>query len=205
MLDFYDDHPGEVRPCPVFIKLVSLFLDNPVVAMNIEPGAVGGFQVGIRRCFPESAERVRKVSVVDHKRVSRSGMFIESFRQKHTGAEVHRTAPEFCQEFALHFHVFDVFGIPWGRNQRYSFIQGNLEDLILAWVDAHHFRSAVEIAGCPGPLLSLSPVHWKLDRMAVGAVESLIHMKEALHPVFTRGNLSNTFQRIAENTRVDHG
>ncbi len=51
------------------------------------------------------------MAVKDHQRIAGIGVVLEAVRQQDVGAQVHGSAPEFAEQFALDADVFHVPGV----------------------------------------------------------------------------------------------
>ena len=189
MLNFYDNHPRKFLACPIFVEFMGIFLNSLVVSFSHESLAKLRLKIWIQWSLPKSAKCIREMTMINDKRIARFRMFIKTFRQENTGAEVHRTAPEFCQEFTLNFYMLDIFRILWLRDWWDFFIKINFYHLIFLWINPQLLRSAVKITRCPVPTLSLSPIHREFHSMTISSMESLIAMEKSLNPVFSDRNL----------------
>jgi len=70
-------------------------------------------------------------------------------------------------------------------------------------IDHDFLRRAVEVAGGPVPVLALAPVHGQLDHMAVGPMEGLVDVEEALYPVLACRDVGEGPDRVAEDRDIE--
>ena len=94
-----------------------MFLDDSVVAGQVESFAVVGLEVRVGRLFAKPAERLGKVAVEDDQRITCRRVGIKAFGQEHVGAQMHGPPPELREQLALDSLVLDVLG---GRRLRGS-------------------------------------------------------------------------------------
>ncbi len=64
---------------------------------------------------------------------------------------------------------------------------------------------AVEVAGCPVPLLPLAAIHGQLDDVPVGAVERLVLVQQGLDAVLAGRDQPQALERVSECGLIDHG
>src|SRR3954464_11214741 len=108
MLDLHDQDAGEIRPRPLLVKLVSLFLLDLVIARDMEPLTIVRLQVRIRRLRAKVGKVAYEMIVKNCKRIMRLGVLVKSLRYQDDGAQKHRPAPELCQQLALDPDVANV-------------------------------------------------------------------------------------------------
>ena len=93
-MDLDDEHAGCIGCDPVLVKIVSMFLNDPVVAFDVEAGAVDRLEVWIGRLYPKAAEIAREVPLKNTPRLAGFRVVIETLRQEHVGAQVGGPAPK---------------------------------------------------------------------------------------------------------------
>src|SRR5688572_10106401 len=93
------------------------------------------------------------MAVKDRERITRFGMFVETSRQQDVRAEVHRSAPELRQAFALNLDVLDVLRV-FRRLDWWNHLIESQSDPHPR-LDTHLLRRAVKISRRAIPLLTL--------------------------------------------------
>src|SRR5512139_989621 len=145
MLDLDDQEPGGVLGDPVFVKGISIFLLDPVIAAQPEPGRVVGLQVGVGRRLPETLERVGEVTMVDDQRVSALRMLIKPFRDKDISSEEHWLPPEPGQTLTLDLDMLDVLRFRRVGNGRDLLVDDDADNLVAAGLQMHLYLLTIEI------------------------------------------------------------
>jgi hypothetical protein len=143
-------------------------------------------------------------AVIDDQRVARIRVLLEAVGEKDDGAEMHRPAPEFGEQFALDFHVLDVFRVLRRGDGRDDPVEHDMDGLVARGIEPDLLRRAVEVAGRQVPMLALAAIHGQLDGVSVGAMEGLVAVQERLHGVLARRDFRKAPARIAEDLPVDH-
>src|SRR5690606_31013987 len=157
---------------------------------ELEPVAVDArcFRIGWR--FPPVVQVRGEVTVEDRERISRVRVLIESGRQEHMGAEVHRCSIELSEQVALDTNMLDVLGVFRWLDRWNHLVELDSDDVGAVRVDFDSLRRAVEIARFAVPLLTLTPVGRQLDGVTGREIEGLVSVQYRLRPVFPGRQLS---------------
>src|ERR1051325_3918203 len=112
----------------------------------------------------------------------------------------HRTSPELRYTFTLNSNVLYVLRIFGWFNRWNNLIERdvNTRPRINSYFDGF----AVEVSGSAVPLLSFTPVHRQLDRMAIRAVKGFITMQHSLDPILASRNLRQSSSRITKRVSI---
>ena len=115
------------------------------------------------------------------------GVLVETLRHQDDRGEIHRRAPELCQQPALDTDVANVLGIRYRGDGRDDF--GEPDGKVCVIVDVHFNRPGVKIARGEVPVLAFAAVRRQLHGSAIRAVESLVNVEHGLHVIIARGHL----------------
>src|SRR5690606_36647084 len=132
-------------------------------------------------------------------------VLIESGRQEHMGAEVHRCSIELSEQVALDTNMLDVLGVFRWLDRWNHLVELDSDDVGAVRVDFDSLRRAVEIARFAVPLLTLTPVGRQLDGVTGREIEGLVSVQYRLRPVFPGRQLSRRVEREAVGIRQDDG
>ena len=189
VLDLDEEVARIVGRGPVLVELIRQLLLGAVVALPVKPLGVLGRQIRIRRLLAPSADRVRKVPVVDDEGITGVRVRVVALGQQDVRAEVHRTAPELREPLGEQLLVLDVLRGRGLRDRRDDLVEDDRDRPGLRGIDRDLFRRRVEVAGSLVPLLAFAAIHRQLDDVAVGAPERLVAMQERLDAVRAGGEI----------------
>jgi hypothetical protein len=197
VLDEEEQHARELAGGPVLIELVARLRDLESEARQARVGRRGA----------EAVEVVGEMALIDQQRIVGIGMRRPAFGKDNDGAEVHRMAPKFGEDLALHFDVLDPFRVFGRFDGRNDFGEMDLDGSRVCGgrIDVDFFRDAVQVAGLGVPVLAFAFIHGELDGVAVGAVEGGVFVEDALDPVVASGEIVKARDGIAEGVVVDEG
>ncbi|MEO8452040.1 MAG: hypothetical protein ABI647_19780 [Gemmatimonadota bacterium] len=124
-------------------------------------------------------------------------------RQHDDPAEKNVASPERREALAPDCDMLDVLGVLGRFDRRVDLCQRDPHGGVAAGIEMNLHRHAVEVAGRGGPLLSLAAVHWELHHFAVGPMERLVPVQQALNPVVARWEAGQGLDRVAEGAWGD--
>ena len=198
VIDLCNQDARKVWRLPLLVQLVFFLLLDAVVAGDMEALAVIRLQIGIGRLGAKAVEIVIEVIFRDCQGEARVGMFVETFGQQYVRAQIHRPPPELCEQRALNLHVANVLGVFRRFDWRNLLIHHYRDGLLRAPAQRDLQRLAVQICRRSVPVLPLALIHVQLHGMTVAAVKGFVAIEDRLREIFTRGNIAEIANGVAE-------
>ena len=132
-------------------------------------------------------------------------MVIESGREQHVRADVHRRPPEFGEQIAFDANILDPLGVFRLGDRCDDLAEADVNDLIRRGIEVNMHRFAVEVAGFAEPVLTFTLVGSDLQSVAIGAMESFVSVENRLDAIVAGGNIRDTFQWLSQNLCINYG